>query len=238
MRAAAGVSANVAAGGLGNDLQRAKENAAQDPNAPGTAGSNPTYARGALVVAAIAPGLAPFVSARVGIGQRFEGGLSYTGRSVRVDVRRSWDRGHTSLSIGAGATGTLYGRQQTSDLSAVDLGSLHGYGADLPILVGWQSTGGLYQVWGGARGGFEYDAIELVTSGEPTSATLAPTPLGLSATRFYAGGVLGVAAGLHHVHVALEIDAAYETVTGRFNDTRVSTNGLSLTPATALWWTF
>ncbi len=237
VRASLGLSANVAGGGLGTDLRRAKEIAATNPNAPGPAGSSPDYAKGALVAAAISPGVAPFVSARVGVGNRFDAALSYTGRAVRVDARRSFDSGHYSLSIGAGGTAALYGRQSGSELSGVDLGSLHGYGADVPILVGWQSTGALYQVWTGLRGGFEHDNISEVTS-EPKSVTLGTPPLALSVDRFYGGGVLGIATGLRHIHVALEVAANYENVSGSFNGSNVRSQGFSVIPATALWWTF
>jgi hypothetical protein len=237
VRATLGLSANVAGGGLGADLRRAKEIAAQNPNTPGPAGSNPDYAKGALVAAAVSPGVAPFVAARVGVGNRFDAGLAYTGRAVRIDARRSFDSGRYSLSIGAGGTAALYGRQSGSELSGVDMGSLHGYGADVPILVGWQSAGALYQVWTGVRGGFEHDTISEVTS-EPKSVTIGTPPLGLSADRFYGGGVLGIATGLRHIHVALEVAGYYENVSGAFNGTNVKTQGFTVIPATALWWTF
>ena len=44
--------------------------------------------------------------------------------------------------------------------------------------------------------------------------------------------------GFRHVHVAFELDAAYATVSGDYNQTRVTVAGLSLSPATALWWRF
>jgi len=237
LRAAAGISANVAVGSAAEDLRNAKEIAARDPQAPGPEGSNPAYAKGALVAAAIAPGLAPFVAARVGVGERFEGGLAYTGRAVRADMRRSFDDKNWSLSLGLGASAALYGRQQGTDLREVDLGSLHGYGADVPILVGWQSTGGIYVLWMGARGGFEYDVVETLTS-EPKSVTIVTAPIRLEATRIHAGGVLGIATGFRHVHVALEIGAAYQHVKGTYNGSNVTVYGLGLTPASAVWWTF
>src|SRR5687768_13288424 len=52
LRAAGGVSANIAPGSLGEDLRHAREIAARDPEAPGPPGSNPDYAKGALVSAA------------------------------------------------------------------------------------------------------------------------------------------------------------------------------------------
>ncbi len=237
VRAAAGVAANVAALGLGSDLARAREIAAADPNAPGAPGSNPDYAKGALVSAAIAPGLSPFVGARVGVGQQFEGGLAYTGRAVRADMRRAWDVGDWSLSAGLGLSAALYGRQHGSDLPNVDLGALHGYGADVPLLAGWQSTGGLYMVWFGARAGVERDVVETLTS-EPKEVTIGTPPIRLEATRLHAGPVLGAATGFRHVHVALELGAAYQSVSGSYNGNEVTVRGLTLTPASALWWTF
>jgi hypothetical protein len=232
VRAAAGVAAHVAAGSLGDDLRRAREIAAIDPNAPGAPGSNPDYAKGALVSAAIAPGLSPYGGARVGVGQRFEGGLAYTGRTVRGDIRRAFGEGPWMLSLGVGVSAALYGRQQGTDLPNVDLGALSGYGADLPILVGWESTSALYSIWFGARGGFERVTLETLSS-EPRD-----NPIQLAATRGYGGAVVGLATGFNHVHVAIEAQAAYQYVDGRYNGNAVSVSGITITPATALWWTF
>lgn len=237
VRAAGGVSANIAVGGLASDLREARNIAARDPQAPGAPGTNPDYAKGALVAAAVAPGLAPFVGARVGLGAHVEGGLTYTGRSVRADVRRAFDAGPWTLSIGLGGTATLYGRQQGGTLPNVDLAALHGFGADLPVLVGWKSSGGLYEVWGGARGAFERDVLSLVTS-EPKDIPAGAGPLRLEANRFFGGGVIGVATGFNHVHVALELSVGYQHVAGSYNANDVTVGGLTLAPSTAIWWSF
>ena len=238
VRAAAGVSANVAAGSLGEDLRSARDLAARDPQqAPGAPGTNAAYAKGALVAAAIAPGLAPFVGARVGVGNSFEGGLAYTGRAVRADLRRSFDDGRASLSIGLGLSAALSGRQTSNELPNVDLASLKGYGADIPLLVGWESAGGIYKVWGGARGGFERVVVETLTS-EPKAVTLGNAPVHLDANRYWGGGVVGLATGLGHVHVALELSAAFQVATGTYNGNDVTVRGITLAPATALWWSF
>jgi hypothetical protein len=131
----------------------------------------------------------------------------------------------------------LYARDQSTDLPNVSLDKLHGYGIDLPVLAGWQSNGGLYMFWFGARAGFERDVIETVTS-EPKSVTIGGNPIRLDATRWYGGPVLGAATGFHHVHVAAEIAAGYNVITGEYNDTRITASGFMITPATALWWTF
>ncbi len=237
IRAAGGVSANVAVGSIAEDVRRARDQAARNLDVPGTPGSNPAYAKGALVTAAVAPGLAPFVGARVGVGGHAEGGIAYTGRGARIDLRRSFESGSVALSIGAGLTGTFYGRQQGSPLPNVELSALHGFGADVPLLVGWRSDAGLYEAWAGARAGFERDEIESLTS-EPKSVSIGTPPIHLAATRFYGGGLIGVGTGFRHVHVALELNVAYQSATGEYNDTHVAIGGVSLSPASALWWTF
>ena len=82
---------------------------------------------------------------------------------------------------GGGVSAPFYGRQQGEPLPNVDLSSLRGYGADVPVLIGWASSAGIYQGWFGVRGGFEYDSIENLTS-EPKAVTLGIPPIGLSAT--------------------------------------------------------
>ncbi len=240
VRAAGGISAHVVPGSFGEDLRRAREISAGDPSgqsSPGAPGSNPAYARGALVAAAVAPGLAPFIAGRVGVGNRFEGGLTYTGRGVRADMRRAFGEDPWSLSVGLGVSAALYGRQQGTDLPNVNLGSMHGYGADLPVLAGWQSLGGLYSLWFGPRGGFERLSIETLTS-EPKEVAVGLPPVSLAAPRWHAGGVLGIATGFNHVHVALEAGVSYQVVSGTYNANAETIRGLTITPASALWWTF
>jgi hypothetical protein len=230
VRAFAGFSANVAVGALGDALQAAKREAAS-----GSAdATDATYAKGALVAASETPGLAPLAGARVGLGSRFEAGLSYTGRAVRADVRRAFELSDRwSLSVGAGGTAVLYGRQAGDILPNVDLAQMHGWGADVPVLVGYASEGGLYMVWAGGRGGWEH-----VDIGQVTSVPMSGSPVSLSATRFWGGGLLGVAGGFRHVHVALEIDVSYSSITGDYLGAHVEVAGLALTPAGALWWDF
>jgi hypothetical protein len=227
VRAFAGFSANVATGGLGDALQAAKGEAS-------SGSADETYARGALVAASETPGLAPLAGARVGLGSQFEAGLSYTGRAVRADVRRAFElTGRWSLSVGTGGTAVLYGRQAGDVLPNVDLGQLHGWGADVPVLVGYASDGGLYTVWAGGRAGWEH-----VDIGQVTSVPMSDAPASLSATRFWGGGLLGVAAGFRHVHVALELDVSYARITGDYLGVHAEVAGLALTPAGGLWWSF
>jgi hypothetical protein len=236
VRAASGVSGNFAVGSLANAVSAAR--AVDENGAPVSGPASKTFTEGALVSAAVAPGLAPYAAARVGIGERFEGGIAYTGRAGRIDVRRSFDWNDVSLSIGVGATVPIYGDSYTSTLSAIDLTYVHGYGADIPVLIGWQSTARIYMVWAGARFGFDHVDVSGLST-EP--GTFTPTD-SLSGDRLYAAGVVGMAAGFRHIHAALELDAAYQTVNGSFAEattvTNASVSGVSLVPAGALWFTF
>jgi hypothetical protein len=232
----AGFSSNIALGNLSTAIRNAANEAAgaQAPPAPGDV----AYAEGALVAASVGTGLAPIAGARVGVGAQAEGGLAYTGRSIRADIRRSFALSSTwSLSVGAGGSAALYGRAQTDAIPNVDLNRLHGWGADVPVLVGYQSEGDLYMLWAGVRGGWEHVDIDDVTSA-PGSGQLGPTPISLAATRFWGGGLFGAAVGFRHVHVAMELDVSYADVAGDFNRAHASVSGVSLTPASALWWQF
>jgi hypothetical protein len=233
VRAEGGFSANIATAGLSSAISAAEADTTGSGGPPPNAASDPTFAKGAIAEAAVGPALAPFVGARVGVGEQFEGGLAWTGRAVRADIRRSFELGpHWALSLGAGGSAVLYGQQNEGALA-----QLHGWGADVPLLVGYESEGGLYTLWVGARGGWEHVNISDLTS-EPKTVTLGITPAVLSATRWWGGGVLGFAVGFRHFHVALELDASYATINGSYNQTSVQVDGLTLSPAAALWWSF
>ncbi len=237
MRAAAGFSGNVAVAGFGDAIRNATNEAAAGAAGTGSPG-DATFAKGALVAASIGPGLAPFGAARVGLGWHSEGGIAYTGRALRGDVRRSFDISpHLALSLGVGGSAALYGRENGEALPNVDLSRLHGWGADVPFLLGYQSDGDLYMVWVGTRAGWEHVDISDVTS-EPESVPLGTPPVSLSATRFWAGGLLGLAVGFRHVHVAIELDVSYASIQGDYNQTHVLVDGLTLAPSAALWWEF
>ncbi len=238
VRAMAGFSGNIATGDLAGAITAAQADQAANGGATPTASADPTYAKGALVEASIAPGLAPVAGARAGVGWQSEGGITYTGRAVRIDVRRSFDLSDNwAVSVGAAGSSALYGQQSDGQLSNVNLNQLHGWGADVPLLIGYQSASDLYQVWAGGRAGWEHVDISNVSS-EPKGVALGTAPASLSATRYWGGALLGFAVGFRHVHVAMELDAAYATISGTYNGTSASIAGLSLSPATALWWDF
>lgn len=236
VRVAGGAGANVVLGSASDELKKARALGAADPNGVGI-GQDPTYAKGVLVAAMEPAGVHPFVSGRVGIGWQAEGGLSYTGRAMRVDMRRSFDFGPWSLSLGAGGTAVLYARETNETLPGLSLSQLRGYGADVPVLVGWSAEDESLLVWAGPRGGFEHNRIELLTS-EPKDVPLGLPPVGLAATRYFAGGLFGVALGRGRLHVSLEVETTHHWITGRFNGVQADVRGFTVQPASALWWRF
>jgi len=235
VRVMAGMSGEAAVGQLSSDL-----NSSYDQASKGESTTTPAYAKGALVAATVAPGLAPFGAARVGIGGGAEGGVAYTGHGGRLDLRRAFSNRSFALSIGAGFDAAFIGRPTNASLPDVQLGALYAFGFDVPVLVGWRSTAGLYQAWAGVRGGYDHATIT-ARSTEPVppgTGTVPYVPFDLSADHGHVGGLLGIAVGLHHIHVALELDVAYHFVTGTFAGNNVSTSGVVITPASALLWDF
>ena len=204
------------------------------------------FVKGALSRFAVAPGVAPFVAARVGLGHHNEAGLTYTGRAFRLDGRHAFEWPNLALSVGAMATGALarpnkqppidVSEQAGGDaaLSNVTLASLTGYGLDLPVLFGYRSDADVVKIWTGLRAGFERDSanVALVVGPGESYASQA------SATRLWGGGLLGFSVGLAPIEVRVEVDAAYESVHGELltggSELTGDVAGWSLTPAMAI----
>jgi hypothetical protein len=181
----------------------------------------------------------------VGLPGSNEGGLTYSGRTFRVDARHAFALGKAgALSVGLGASGLV-----DAGPFGPTAGGFYGGGADVPVLVGLRSTGGLYSFWFGPRGGFDILSAHSVLSGPPSM----PTAYDVTGKHFYVGLTAGMRVGFRHVHLALEINAAYHHADGAFTthhtdpmDGTVTTSTLptvnlqqlSLTPAGALEVTF
>jgi hypothetical protein len=221
------------------------------PGDPEQAGLEDAVAR-----AALSPGVAPWVGARVGLGARVEGGLVYTGRAVRLDARRAFGREAIAVSIGAGASAVFAratgpdepGPRPPTDRIAPAGGpelAANGFGFDLPVLVGWRSSASVVQAWAGVRGGVERISGDLPLAPMPGAPPPpAPPPAELVATRWYGGGLVGAAVGLTPFYVVLELDVAYQAVSAsaRFDGSggpgparrEGSVTGLTLAPAGAI----
>ncbi|MRG96926.1 hypothetical protein GF068_34130 [Polyangium spumosum] len=192
------------------------------PGAPGTAEAPVEQA---LQDLAIAPAVAPWLGARVGIAGSNEAGLTYSGRAVRLDGRHAFTL-TKSVTLSTGLGGELIlARSGTEGGLAGGTGG----GLDVPLLLGWRSTGELYSGWIGPRAG-----ISWVRGSMASSDPAATKPLSLAGQHVRVGMVAGLRLGFRHVHVALEVGGDWHTVSGSLGDTDVSFDQFSLTPAGAL----
>ncbi len=218
-------------------------------NAPAS-GTNPElnrrFIRGALQHASLGQGTTPWVSARVGIDGGSEGGITYTGRNLRLGVRHAlaWD--DFAISAGLGASSVLtHGRPPpVTDVSEDGLAgdgfewSASGYALDLPLAFGWGRPDELLSAWMGARFGYEAlsGTLPFVTGGREVDSDG-------SVSQWFVGGSLGVSVGVEPVWVRFETEATYHRGSGtvdlpwedapseRFDE---SFDGISLTPGIAV----
>lgn len=242
---AAGTSGRFALGGL-HDADEALDAAASDPGGARSQAERARFVEGAIARFAVAPGVAPFVAARVGLGHHNEGGFTYTGRGVRIDGRHAFEWPNLALSIGAAASGALArpgdqpkehvgdGLGADTGLRTISLTSLNGYGLELPVLFGYRSSADVVKLWAGLRVGVEYDSFDVTLVQSPDS------PVGSrgSATQVWGGGLAGFSVGLAPIEVRVEVDAAYASVHGKLltygGDLSGTVAGWSLTPAMAI----
>jgi hypothetical protein len=203
------------------------------------------YAEGAIAHVLFAPGLAPWVGARVGVGYETEAGLAYTGRSARVDARHAFEAKDVALSAGLGASAVLSRRGSGSDddptardqaVPGLDANGLSGWGIDVPILVGWRSDPELVQVWGGVRGGYERVLGDVILRVDPSATTEETSEF--DASRWYGAGVVGVMVSIDPIWVGVELAAAFGRAEGELDIGGSHLTGkataLSLSPAGAV----
>lgn len=185
--------------------------------------------------AATAPGFAPWVGGRVGLGNDFDGGLVYTARSIRADIRHAWlsrfepeSAFHSAaLSLSLGASGLLPKRDD--DLAT----RVGGFGLDVPLLVGLNSDADVYNVYLGARGGFEYLNGQRELPPDPLDPTLLINEA-ITGYHGQVGGLIGFRVGFRYLFAAIELGADQHWATATIGDTDASFRVFSLRPAGAL----
>lgn len=224
----AGVSGEFASSSVGNTIDRGRSAAGGNLSDPGTARA---YANGVLMNALVAPGASPWVSARVGLPQGTEAGLTYTGRSLRVDGRYAFElTPGILLSIGLGASGLLispdHGAPPASSTSSAsnaqatfDLDAKGG-GADVPVLLGCSLIDGFADVWLGPRFGVDYLWGDLRLRNSDPSAPR----LDASGSRLWAGAVAGFSLGVPPLWLRFELGATYHDVSGSLKPTEAGSS--------------
>jgi hypothetical protein len=219
----AGVSGEFASSNVGNTIDRGRSAAGGNLSDPVTAHA---YANGVLMNALVAPGASPWVSARVGLPQGTEAGLTYTGRSLRVDGRYAFElMPGMLLSVGLGASGLLISPDHgapppTSAGSASDTQATFdldakGGGADIPVLLGCSLIDGFAEVWLGPRFGVDVLRGDLRLRNSDPSAPR----LDASGTRLWAGAVAGFSLGVPPLWLRFELGATYHDVSGSLKPT-------------------
>lgn len=180
---------------------------------------------------ALAPGMAPWVSGRLGFGRGFDAGLAYSGRALRVSGRKVFGDGGLRLSLGLGALGLL---PKKDDALGLRLG---GFGADIPVLVGWVSTSRRLMIWGGVR-----QSIEALQGQRelPVDPLVAADPGAESLTGWHgaSGGVLGVKVGNDWIAAAFELNASAHYGKVDVGAQSVVLEGLALAPGGAVLFRF
>lgn len=253
----AGVSGNFATGELDESIDSANEITGRG-GAVVSDEDEEAFVRGAVSDTLIAPGIAPWVGARAGVAEHSDAGLTYTGRSVRVDGRYAFEARQWALSIGGGASGVLTrpGSETPTEqgagpgpdasiesdaITGLNANNVSGYGFDVPVLAGWRSTGDVVRAWLGARGGIERLSGEILLQIDTDRVV---DTADFEGDRWYVGGLAGFAIGLFPVWVTVEVSVAYQQASGsiaRVNPTTSETDrttgsveGLTFAPAAAL----
>lgn len=178
--------------------------------------------------------VAPWAGARIGIRGDNEAGVTYVGRSIRIDGRHAWSFGRPTLSVGLGASAIMAERPGQS----ADVGSVYGGGIDLPVLIGAKSKNDLYAGWLGVRGGFETMKGDVAAMTGAGSSAGSLTTEEVRAQHYYVGVVLGLRAGFRHLHVALELDGSFHRAVGTIGGNDVARSLVTLTPGGALTVSF
>lgn len=195
------------------------------------------YRRGAAAIAALAPGLSSVLTARAGMAWGSEGGITATGHGIRIDARKAVTSGPLAFSVGIGGTGVRGrpGASGSDELAGLSVEGVKGGGLDVPLLVGWRSDAGLLAFWAGLRGGYERLGGRLCLRCDDR-AGVTSAPVDWSAGRAWGGGLVGFRAGFRHVFVSLEVDGAYQRVSGRIEDGLgdVRVSGFTVAPAGAI----
>ncbi|HEU4581503.1 MAG TPA: hypothetical protein VFS67_24765 [Polyangiaceae bacterium] len=239
----AGVSGQFASGAIEDTIDDGRAAASQPLGDPASAQA---YAEGVLARALIAPGASPWVSARAGLAANYEAGLTYTGRSLRLDGRHAWELSDDwALSFGLGVSGILL-RPERSDPGPMSAAgapsssqaefepSARGFGADVPLVFGYRLLEGFGDLWFGPRLGFEHlnGSLDLDQQA-PGSGRL-----DLSGNHFWGGLLAGFSLGIPPLWLRFELATAYHHLSGDLTPRGGAASALDFEGIEASGWTF
>jgi hypothetical protein len=242
----AGLSGQFVSSDAASRIDRGRAAAAGPLTDPATARA---YAEGVLTDALLGPGISPWIAARVGLPRATEAGLTYTGRSLRLDGRHVLSLGSEwALSLGLGASAVLLHPDSSAPESSPDAGAAapaefgldaNGWGGDIPVLVGYQPLDGFVDVWMGVRTGFEYISGELRAEDDDPA-----TPrFDASGNRLWAAALAGVSLGVPPIWFRFELAGTFHRLSGKLRGPEgqpplsfgeLDASGWSLTPSGAI----
>jgi hypothetical protein len=244
----AGLSGQFASPGVEEKIDRGRAAASGPFAEPATASA---YATGVITQALIAPGISPWVAARVGLPASLEAGLTYTGRSLRLDGRHAISlQNDWALSLGVGASAVLLHPDSSPlndtatdgppAMSEAEFGlDASGWGADIPVLIGYQPLDGFVDVWFGGRAGFEHVSGDLSANTEDPLAER----FDAEGSRLWAGALAGFSLGIPPLWFRFELAGTFHHLTGRVTSPdsdmspafgEVDASGWSLAPSGAI----
>ena len=247
----AGVQSNFLFGD-GSARIDAARSAAGGNNSLDSTAEERAYVEGAIAHVMFAPGLSPWVGARVGVGYETEAGLTYTGRTARVDGRHAFQTRDLAVSVGLGGSAVLSrgGQEGTDDpvgreaaVPGLDTHPLTGWGIDVPVIVGWRSDADLIQVYAGVRGAHERVFGDILIAVNPYLDPGTGTGAAeLDAARWSGGGLVGMRVSIEPLWVGVEVGAGWGHINGTITSTDQTTTvprydvvveGVTLSPAGA-----
>ena len=245
----AGASGTFLAGDAKGSL--AEASAVTASGGPTTDGERTELVEGTMTSVLAAPGVAPWLGGRVGVAERTEAGIAYTGRWARADVRHALEDRKLALSFGVAALALLSHPSAdpaepggaSGDVAGVDASGAYGFGFQIPVLFGYRSDAELVQAWAGVVGSFEQALGPVVLKSTPASPDPSEPNDGareakLDAHRFSGAAVVGLAVGLQPIWIAVEVTGRYFALDGSLRGAGVEAHGdlsgLSLEPAGAL----
>jgi hypothetical protein len=215
----AGLSGQFASASADRAIDRGRAAAGGPLGEPATARA---YAEGVLTQALVGPGISPWVSARVGLPQGTEAGLTYTGRSIRLDGRYVHSlAGAWALSVGLGGSALLLDPDSSAPGTepmgeapaggAAEFGlNAKGWGGDIPVLIGYQPLDGFVDVWTGARVGFEHISGNLRSRGDdPTQPRF-----DAEGNHLWAGALAGFSLGVPPIWLRFEVAGTFHRLSG------------------------
>ena len=190
-------------------------------------------ARGDAVIAAFAPSVAPWASARVGMASTTKPGSPIPGarcastfatRSRMVGLRCRSERVRASSWLGTSKMGPLRAARSTSASAA------------------WAPTFPFYSAGEAQRGsshlGWPSRRIRAADRQCHARTERSGAASSMDLRHWYAGGVAGLRLGFRHLHGAIELDTYYQSADGSMGGLDVHVSGVTLAPSAALVATF